>query len=140
MNCNDLKNIEFKNLYSSLNEEEKKEISEHCEKCAECRENYNLYLKCHNFLDPLNKTEEPLFIKDRVNDLIDKSYEKSVFDFIFGLGHNPIKAGLCVGFSALAAVVLLCNIVSFSIKKPVKTENLYSSTHISAYSQQFYKN
>lgn len=141
MNCRDYEKIEEKNRFASLTLKEKKEFDEHIASCPKCRAEYELYKICQDEFDLVPEAPEPLYLKEKISDAIERKYskERSVFDFIFGFGHNPIKAGLAVGFGLLAFAVLAGNLFSVTGKKTVKTENLYSSTQVSSYSNQFYQ-
>lgn len=141
MNCKDYEKIEEKNRFASLTPNEKKELDEHIALCPKCRAEYELYKLCQGEFDLVPDAPEPLYLREKISDAIEKKYsgERSVFDFIFGFGHNPVKAGFAVGLGLLAFAVLAGNLFSMTVKKPVKTENFYSSTQVSSYSNQFYQ-
>ena len=68
----------------------------------------------------------------------DSKSEPSIYDFLFGCGHNPVKAGLVVGVGLLVVVVLSANLVNMNTKKPAKYESYYVSSVNTVYAEQFY--
>lgn len=140
MNCDKFREIESRNLFGKLDSETENAMFSHIEKCEECRASYELYKICQKNMDKINVMPEPLFIKEKVNSALDREYGNatpSLFDFIFGYGHNPIKAGLVMGLGLLAVVVLSCNFYSMNPVKNSKTENFRVSHSQNVYFAQF---
>ncbi len=139
MNCARFKEIENKNLFDKLSPAEEKEMREHIKVCAPCRKVYGEYRYMSALLKPATYVPEPAYIKERVNARLDKeSVKPSLFDFLFGYGHNPVKAGLVVGVGLLAVVVLSANLFSLNTKKPAKYETYYAASVNTVYAEQFY--
>ena len=141
MNCARFKEIENKNLFDKLSPAEEKDLKEHIGVCATCRKAYGEFRYMSALLKPVSNVPEPAYIKEKVNARLDKEYSNakpSLFDCLFGYGHNPIKAGLVVGVGLLAVVVLSANLFSLNTKKPAKYENYYASNINSVYAEQFY--
>ena len=139
MNCARFNEIESKNLFEKLSKSEERELREHISVCASCRKTYADYRAIRALLNPEVNVPEPPNIRERVNARLDEEAVKpSLFDFLFGYGHNPIKAGFCVGMGLLVVVVLSANLVSMNTKKPAKYENYYVSSVNTVYADQFY--
>ena len=138
MNCNRVNEIEIRNLYKKISPQERAELILHCETCSNCEHIYNEYISVQNKIEGIPQAGEPAFIKEKVLANIEKEEsKKSLFDFIFGVGHNPYKAGFAVGLGVLVLVVLGANVLSLN-KKPANYENFYASNANTTYTSQFY--
>lgn len=138
MNCNRFNEIEEKNLFNKLSKEELIELKEHIDSCDICKAKYELYNNFNSLLSNIKCEREPAFIVEKVNDKLNVKKESSLFDFLFGVGHNPIKAGFAVGLSALVLVVLSINIVNLSNKTVSQPQKYVASASVNSYTSQFY--